>query len=491
MSGLANRPPFYSETVRVLLIVLLFVIWESSAGAPPPWVAPVSGTLVMAIGYCLLIAVMAVWSRHVARRGAANYNALGRRVDRFNLGMGGARGLIPVWFAVAVFGLGWRAGVDELLRATLGRVAVLRLVTPGVVVGVLPGFVAWAGLWWAQYPVDKAVREQGVLVQLEADLPVFAPPPFASYFENKLRVQLLFTVVPVLMILCLRDAAAVAWRATTAAWPSESVDSAVSLAAVAGVLLVVPVVLRHVLSTRRLPDGRLRDRLSTVLALAGVRCREVLLWHTHNNLANAAVMGLLPPVRYVMMSDLLLETMTDEQVQAVFAHELGHVHHRHLAWFAGTLGTAMAALSVSGDWLSDRFAPAGGAGSLAAQGGTLAVAGAVIWVGYGVLSRWFERQADVYAVRLMDRAAGGGTAAFTGALERVAVVNNIPFRARNWTHGSMAARVSYLERFAADPAVADRFDRRGTRVRVGLCVLMIACGAVAALGLRYGYSPTG
>ena len=41
----------------------------------------------------------------------------------------------------------------------------------------------------------------------------------------------------------------------------------------------------------------------------------------------------LPHVRYILLSDLLLERMDDEQIEAVFAHEVGHVVHRHMAWY--------------------------------------------------------------------------------------------------------------------------------------------------------------
>ena len=473
--------------MRVLLLFLLFVIWESAAEAPLSSVSPSWGAMLLATGYLVLIGVMRVWAGRVAR-GRGGYARLGRRVDRFNLGMGFARGAVPAWFAIGVFSLGWRHAVDHLLARPFGGWVVERLETPGVVLGLVPGFLGWVGLWWSQYPVDRAVREQGALAQLEADLPVFAPPPLASYLGNKLRVQLLFTTVPVLLILTLRDGATLAWRSRSGAWPSESVGSATSFAAVALVLLVVPAVLRHVLHTRRLPDGRLRDGLTDVLRLAGVSCREVLLWDTHNNLGNAAVMGLLSPVRYVLLSDLLLESMTDEQVQAVFAHELGHVHHRHLAWFAGVLGTAIAALSVAADWVYGRFAPASSAAAIELQAVTGVVLVAVVWVAYGTISRWFERQADVYAVRLMGRAGSADRSLFASALQRVAVVNNIPLSARNWTHGSMAARVAFIDRLAANPALGVRFDRKGRWVRLALLASMVVCGTVAAVGFYHGYA---
>ncbi len=461
-----------------MLLVLLFGVWEASADAPAsPWVSDAAGAVAMGIGYAVLIGGMRLWGRRVAAVSTPSYAALGRRVDRFNLGMGGARGAVPAWLAVGVYALGWRHAVDGVLGRALGPAAAV-LLTPAAVVGLMPGFLAWAGLWWAQYPVDRAVREQGVLVHLEADLPVFAPPPLAAYLGQKLRMQLLFMAVPMLLILCLRDGATLAVRA--AGRPSEAVDSAVSAGSLLTVLVFAPAVLRRVLSTRRLPDGRLRGKLAEVLRLAGVRYREVLLWHTHNNVGNAAVMGVLPGVRYVLLTDLLLESMTDEQVQAVFAHELGHVHHRHLAWTTAVLGSALAALSLTGDWAVARLSPATPERvTVGLQAGVLVLTAAVVWVGFGAMSRWFERQADVYAVRLMGRAGVDGGAAFAGALQRVAVVNNIPLAARNWTHGSMASRLAFLGRLAGDPSVGDRFDRRGRRVRAVLWTILIGCGTVA------------
>ena len=64
-----------------------------------------------------------------------------------------------------------------------------------------------------------------------------------------------------------------------------------------------------------------------------MRYRDILVWHTHYNMGNAAVMGVVPQMRYVLLSDLLLERMDDEQIEAVFAHEIGHVVHRHMVWY--------------------------------------------------------------------------------------------------------------------------------------------------------------
>ena len=148
-----------------------------------------------------------------------------------------------------------------------------------------------------------------------------------------------------------------------------------------------------------MPDGPLRQRLEAVCRRHNIRYRNVLLWRTDHNMGNAAVMGLIPQVRYILMSDLLLETMTDEQIEAVFAHEVGHIIHRHMLWFAvffGTMMFALVGLSQPLDSLTQRFASPqaiwpSAVATLAAALGCLTV--------FLFLSRKFERQADVFAAR--------------------------------------------------------------------------------------------
>jgi STE24 endopeptidase len=251
--------------------------------------------------------------------------------------------------------------------------------------------------------------------------------------------------------------------------------------------------LRHVLHTQRLPESELRQSLSDICQRAGVSCREILLWRTQNNMGNAAVMGLIPQVRYVMLSDLLLESMTDLQIQAVFAHELGHVKHRHLAWFVIFFLTVSSCLFALLALLENRLNLNATWQQIFDLSSVLGC-GAVLLVGYGFLSRWFERQADVYAARTLESSAvheplppeTTGASIFASALERVAVVNNIPINARNWTHGSIQSRMRYIKRLGRDPAVAARFDRTGKWVFAALICITALCAAVTIYGQFHG-----
>ena len=95
------------------------------------------------------------------------------------------------------------------------------------------------------------------------------------------------------------------------------------------------------------------DKLAIVAADASGRARDISygwLRETSNRIANALVMGVAPRFRYVLLSDLLLAEMSDEQVEAVFAHELGHVAHRHMIWylvFIKVLILALAAIALA------------------------------------------------------------------------------------------------------------------------------------------------
>src|SRR5688500_12822245 len=117
--------------------------------------------------YILAIGMLAAWSRLLARR--VRRTQLERGMRYFNRVAFAARTFVPVWFAVGVFHLGWGDTVHRLI----GPLRDWPVQLPGALVGVLPPILAWIGLWWAQYPADRALREQSLLVQFDDDIPIF------------------------------------------------------------------------------------------------------------------------------------------------------------------------------------------------------------------------------------------------------------------------------------------------------------------------------
>jgi STE24 endopeptidase len=528
--------------VSRILLILIFVFWMAAPEyAQPPARGAWVGVAIFLGYYVLLVLVMGVWGRLLARRVSAGN--LRRSLRRYHGTLLVARTMIPIWFAFGVFGLGW----GEVVNRALGAAGMLRAAElPGLLLATLPPMAAWMGLWWSQYPAEVALREQSLLGQLEADLPIYAPPNFRDYFLSNVRLRLLFTVVPIFLIVLTRDVLLMAAAAARPLGvPGEWLDGTAMFTAAGLVLVFAPEVLRRVLHTEPLEDGPLRRRLEAMCRRSRMRYRDILVWRTHSNMGNAAVMGIVPHVRYILLSDLLLETMTDDQVEAVFAHEMGHVVHRHMAWFVVFFVVLSVGMMAAGEWA----ARAGLAWEGPAWTQPVLVAGMFFWVLllFGFLSRRFERQADVYAARTMQAkanaatavaqlapaeantavvvhppapaahgapgaAAGGGDDAaapgrspvgpygatlFASALQRVAVINNIPLGPRtrweggprrrvafvlerlgdlthNWLHGSIFSRQAYLQRLSVDASRTHRFDRFMLNLNLALLFLLFA-----------------
>ena len=392
-----------------ILLLMVVVLWMCRSVAPSLG-RPLDmsqGAGVFFGGLLLVVLFMGLWSRVLARH--VRGGNLNRSLRRFHSSMTVARVLIPVWFGIAIFGLGW----GDLVARFMGPLDRWPVELPGMFIGTLPAFAAWMALWWAQFPADRALREQSLLIQLDENLPVHAPPRFWDYFIANVRLQLLFTVVPVALIILIHDVAALAlWRwwgmdlRSGSAQHEAAIELLVQLVSVGLVVLFAPEVLRRVLHTQRLPDSPLRRRLEELCRRTGLRYRDILLWRTNNNMSNAAVMGLIPRMRFILLSDVLLETMSDRQIEAVFAHEVGHVKHWHMGWYVVLVATVVLLLAGPGQLVSDQLdklhRPAWLSSDVVGIIGALAGFGGFFLV-FGYLSRWFERQADVFAARTIEQ----------------------------------------------------------------------------------------
>ena len=515
----------------LLLLFLIWLAWRSEAG--PPDVVYLTDIALFFGLYLLLIGTLGLWSRLLSRR--LQVVRLERALRYFNRVMFAARTFVPIWFGVGVFYLGW----GQLVQNALGVVAYWPVQVPGAILGVLPPILTWVGLWWAQYPADHALRERRLMLDFDDGAQIYRPPPLRKYLMSQLRLQVLFTAIPILLILLLHDVVLlVAWRGFGVNFENSPAEGLITFASALTIFMVVPDVLVRVIPTQVLAPSPLRDRMEAMCRAHRLKFRDILVWRTDNRIANALVMGVVPRFRYVLLSDLLLQEMNDEQVEAVFAHELGHVVHRHMIWylvFLKVLILVVALVTVAVDAQLGRvdlpaWIPVDLVMPLLGFGGFIAA--------FGYVSRRFERQADVFAARTLQRhlapilpaaqapapvtttAATGTTTAlapasagpshvgplganlFASALERVAIINNMPLgprgrweggpvrrlayvlecaadAANNWLHGSIPQRMRTLQRMSSDPSHTHRFDRRMARLYVTLLVTLVLSAAVA------------
>lgn len=418
-----------------------------------------------------------------------------------------------LWTAAGLYYLGWGPLILSSLPPSLARTTVV----PAALLITLPSYIAWLGLYWAQYPADVAHREQIIVHHLDLALPVRQPPDLRQYLDHHLRTGPGMLLLPVLTVMTLRDVVSVILH-VSGITPSLALQNGIVLGTMALGFALFPILLVRILRTSPLPEGPLRARLELLASRAGVRIAKVLVWNTGNSMANAMVTGVLPRFRYVLISDFLLESLDDEHIEAVFAHELGHVVHRHLAWYL----PFVVSMAVLTGWLDFplRYIRAKLPGPVMLGDALELVVGVVALIGifllWGMLSRRFERQADVFAARslgevtaparvesqeegeipgdmreepvrrppLKSVVAMFGATLFSDALRKVALLNNMPITGRNFTHGSIQSRLSALQGIAQRPENTPAFDARMRRVRA-LLVLTILAGLVSLFFVEF------
>jgi STE24 endopeptidase len=529
----------------VVIMAFALVLSDELPPAPCllPWFKPTPGatfghglpllaTLAVAAAQLILVTVAAFAANRSTRgrldmtpeghEGAAAAYARGQRI---------VLGIIAVSLPVTLVFTPWAPLVRDVWG--LGRVPLLGDLL------VLAPFAASLLIWWTiAFRVEQRIKGAA----LSSGAPEDRAPPaercneataalaaatrrsvqpecsLATFLADKFRHQVLIIAVPMSFIVFAKYFTdlfkADLTRLTTLPWAADSLLGLIS----AAVLGVAPVMLRYVWATEPLPDGSLRDRFVRTCRRIKLRYREILLWHTHGTAINAAVMGFVAPLRYILVSDALLETMDEQEIEAVFAHEAGHVRHWHLQFF---ILFAVVSMYIAGGvmnllWLCGLY---GGPAFLLdhdlLQLAALAVLLATWLFGFGWLSRRFERQADLFGVRCLTLdiscgldwcpahggvlPAGGYPAAkaagsrpalcvtaanvFGRTLARIAELNGIPKDAPSWRHGSIGDRCRLIERLATAPAALRRFDRSIIQIKAGL----VAAGLIGTAGAAWIY----
>jgi STE24 endopeptidase len=189
---------------------------------------------------------------------------------------------------------------------------------------------------------------------------------------------------------------------------------------------VAPVLLLPVFfSMRPLGNDSLRARLASLAQRAGTRVVGIYEWGLGEKTtkANAALVG-MSRTRRILVSDTLVREYSEDEIEAILAHELAHHVHRDV--WKGVLAETLLLLAgfVAGDILLRQWGPplrlrglddpAGLPLLLLAAGGVGLAASPIL----KALSRRTERRADRFALDLT-----GNPDAFVSAIRRLGAQN--------------------------------------------------------------------
>ena len=260
----------------------------------------------------------------------------------------GRRLRILQWIAVvatvvAVVGFGWL----ELLRATIGNLVVI-----DELLAIIPALVLVCAMWVVQWPIERLVREALMMRRLDTGLPVHAVPGRIEFALNQARSHLLVSLVPAVFVLASVEIAdALANRALPTDAPEWAAPVISGVAAVCA-LQHEPVGVVHAIGEKSLSDGPIRRSLERILVRGRVRVRDIRVWPTAGSILNGAVIGDVPFLRYVLLTDALLEARPSSQLRAGMAHEGAHLKHRHMPWTAAVLFGLVWLLGSILEWIA-------------------------------------------------------------------------------------------------------------------------------------------
>ncbi len=255
---------------------------------------------------------------------------------------------------------------------------------------------------------------------------------------------------------------------------------------------VGPAIVQKFWRCKPLEPGMDRSRIENLCFRAELEYADILYWPIFGGrMITAGVMGLIRKFRYILVTEALLQYLSPVEIDAVMAHEIGHVKKKHIAFylvfFAGYMLLSFATfdlivyLIIYANPLF-ALAKAGGIDQATLTSMLFSLAVILVFLVYfryifGYFMRNFERQADCYVYTLFNSAIPLIT-----TLEKIAVTSGSPPDKPNWHHFSISERIEYLKKCENDRTWIVRQDRKVKKsIAVYLCAMIMAGAAAYAL----------
>jgi Zn-dependent protease with chaperone function len=264
------------------------------------------------------------------------------------------------------------------------------------------------------------------------------------------------------------------------------------------VALTGPAMIQKFWRCRPLEPGPVRLRIENLSRRAGFTFADIVYWPVlGGRMITAGVMGLIKPFRYLMVTEALLEFLSPEEVDAVVAHEIGHVRKKHLQFyllfFIGYMFISYALFDVI--LIAILYVPqlyplmehiqGRQSTAMSAFFSLGAILSFLIYFRYifGYFMRNFERQADAFVFSLFN-----SSHPLIRTLEKIAMTSGQSASKPNWHHYSITERINFLRNCEADRSWIGRHDRK---IRRGMAVYLAGILLIGAMGYTLNWGDTG
>jgi Zn-dependent protease with chaperone function len=265
-----------------------------------------------------------------------------------------------------------------------------------------------------------------------------------------------------------------------------------------GVAIIGPALVQKFWRCKPLEDGYHRSRIEDLCQRAGLAYANILYWPIFGGkMITAGVMGLIKKFRYILVTPSLLKLLEPEEVDAVIAHEIGHIKKKHLLFYLVFFVGYMLLSYVTFDIMIFAviytkpvfwFISKTGLSQTSVVSGISSIVIICIFLIYfrfifGFYMRNFERQADTYVYALFDSAKPLIT-----TLEKIAATSGQSADKPNWHHFSIRQRIEYLIKCETDSSWITRHD---VKVKKSIGVYLTSLLLLGILGYQLNVGEMG
>ena len=264
------------------------------------------------------------------------------------------------------------------------------------------------------------------------------------------------------------------------------------------VALFGPAIIHRFWRCKPLQAGPHRSHIEALCRRARLSYKDILMWPIfEGRMITAGVMGLIRRFRYILVTRSLLQRLSPHEIEAVIAHEIGHVKKKHLLFylifFMGYMLVSYAlfdlivyALIYLNPFITWIYSM--GLDQATVLPAIFSLVIITVFLLYfrfvfGYFMRNFERQADIFVFDLL------GTAhPLVTTLEKIAFTSGEPANKPNWHHFSIQERIDFLRRCIADPVW---ITRHHAKVRRGIAAYLTVIILLGVVGFHLNFGESG
>jgi Zn-dependent protease with chaperone function len=399
--------------------------------------------------------------------------------------------------------------LDALFHSILLRQSIMAVVVFAIDIYVLnlPSFLIDIPLF-NMIPTIEALLFLGLFVFYLALVWTCAYGPYRRLYRSEIsKKSYVFSnitfSIPILLPWLILSGLADLIRALPFEWPARFLNTTEGevtyfLIFLFVVAVVGPAMIQKFWQCKPLEAGEDRTLIESLCQRAGLAYADILYWPIFGGkMITAGVMGLIKRFRYILVTPSLLRLLEPAEIEAVIAHEIGHVKRKHLVFYLMFFVGYMLLSYVAFDMILFGilyaepvywFIQKTGFNQNTVFSAIFSLVIIIVFLVYfrfifGFFMRNFERQADAYVFSLFDSAQP-----LISTLQKIVTTSGQSADRPNWHHFSIKERIDYLRKCEIDRQWISKHHRK---VKKGIGIFLAGMLLIGVIGYQLNLGVVG